>query len=384
MTATRYPAQRRLLVASFLLLATVGLRADLPGGVTVEEAAAAANKWSYDLIDDAGLDVWIAVKRATLVDPALHMAYASLSDDDPGFEVFARRVSAFAWEELTHLQHSPVFAREPGNMPWGRVGLFQPVYRRIMPTEIYAMARHTDKPSAACESLAFFLSGLFRLHGVAGDDIVHLRLSDHTVTVICHDGVFYGTNNTAVGRFTEPILSWHLDQRYHGVVGERFAGLGRFRLDPEDLYGSGSTLLEAIEDKVDIEIGPDPLVGVDPTDRDALKRRMFGTDGVVDPRMALLVRYAYQTTDVPSFEPYFAAAEKGPLVRALARSLRTEDAITRWIESNIADGVVLDDDRIQMPDQVLVYREGTTLDRALLARTLSVLAGIAPVSSSRL
>ena len=91
-------------VGALLFCVAVALHAELPASVTLEEAAAAANKWSYDFLNSKGLDIWVATRLAVLIDPAVQEAYACLSAGAPDFESFIRNLTLYGWKEMGQLQ----------------------------------------------------------------------------------------------------------------------------------------------------------------------------------------------------------------------------------------------------------------------------------------
>ena len=345
------------------------------------DAVALANKWSMDLIGRQTYRLYIPFKLAVLADPYLHETYErlGLAALSPG--EFVRAVSTYAAKEMVHLQHIDAFRDRRSRMPWGTVGLSNEVYRRLLPSEMAAMSQYAGKTSGACECLTLFLTGLFRLKGVPPEDVVHLRLADHTIALVRYEGTIFGINNTAVGAMTPTIQSWHTKQAFKGLFGETFALYRSFRMRQEAFTAPGS-LIDAIAATSGLAVskGPDVLAAVDLTDQRALRNALFEDLARTEPALAQSVAFASQRRDAGDLGVYLEASLAGPLARTLARSLGSPEAVASWIREHIRTGSIYadGDERLLVADQVLVYKTGTSWDKAVLAYTLLAHAGQKP------
>lgn len=98
-----------------------------------------------------------------------------------------------------------------------------------------------------------------------------------------------------------------------------------------------------------------------------IRREVFHRSAAAPGSVYTLACYAHQTLLVDRPEAYGLASLMSPAARALARRCGSPDAVLQWMRRNLADrSIFAEPDRLMLPDQVIKFRRGRALDRALL------------------
>ena len=269
----------------------------------------------------------------------------------PQFTDDLSTIQEFLSTRFTSTQAQPQFHGYPGDDPWGRArGNLIPEYKKLLPSEMIAMQMYTGRFTSKCTTIAAFIAGAI-MTSAGGDvdpeDIVLLRMGGHTIglwRIAPGDVVMF--SNTEIGRLSVITLDYLRRQRFNRFLGLGFYAEGRVRV-PDDLLTGEDTLRQMFQrssqlDAVDIE--PDPV----------------------------LVDYALQRLDVPDPSLYLEVCRSLPHTQTLSRRLRTTQEMVQWISEHVADGSIFPNgaDRVMTTDQVIVFRTGNAVDKALLLCSL--------------
>ena len=248
--------------------------------------------------------------------------------------------SAFA-----HTQHLDEFCRFPGDDPWGRVqrGIV-PEYKKLLPSEMIAMSMYTGRITGKCTSLSALLGGIIvHMDSVMPDDVVFLRKDGHTFGLWkTEDDRILVFNNTHLNQIGPPYLEY-LSTEEH----THFFGFGFYAkcdvVIPSNLL-SGTETLRAMFERASgfraIDVDPDPV----------------------------LIAYALQKLAVPDSMMYIRLSAQLPHTQRLARQLRTTDEIVDWMRRMLSNGSIFPDQeiRVMTSDEVIVFKTGNPLDKAVL------------------
>ena len=145
-----------------------------------------------------------------------------------------------------------------------------------------------------------------------------------------------------------PYLEYMRSERYTHFFGYGFYAHGDVKV-PEDLLEGKMRLREMFgraSEMAAIEIDPDPI----------------------------LIDYALQKVSVPDPSLYIQVSAELPHTRALSRRLKSAEDILLWMRQNLSNGSIFPDceDRVMISDEVIVFKTGNPIDKAILFCALTV------------
>lgn len=346
--------------------------------ITEKEKLAVINKWNTELYP-----LFNVFMLSTLMDSTNYTYYKDITSNSANFDQKAAYISRWAEDNLLHTQHLQQFSGQPGRDPWGSIYVVQPVYKKVLPSEMIAKSIYTGKITGKCCSLAAFITDLFALNGAEPDNIVILRLDGHNIGLVKNGDSLYLCNNKTVSLVGEDERRYLKSKRFIRFSSYSVTIDKKFTLG-DDFFASKKTLLDTLLDKTDTrERLPDDHAAFMQTagSRSGLFDQVFGGAKTRDnSRTYSLARYAYQSLYVKNPELYLKASVRAPVTKALAGKIKTRDGIFQWIRSNISNSPVFCDyrDRIMLADQVIIFKKGTKKDQAVLAYSLLKLNGCDP------
>lgn len=347
--------------------------------VSEGDKLAVINKWAAELYPCFG-----SFMLASAMDQLTFQTGEGILKNSTNTKKTANSIGLWAKNRLQHTQYVDFFQQFPGKDPWGAINAIQPAYKKVLPSEMLAMSAYTGRITGKCCSLAALNMGIFMVTGADPDDIVTLHFGSHEVGVIRYDEMLYITNNELVYPIDDAVKGFLMDQQYKGFYSYRLSMVLNFKLT-EAFFSSDGALLERITALTGTSgnLPSTPLLTAgDMQDRASLHARVFGqTDDEEQNRLFTLARYAYQSLYVNEPALYLKASARAPVVTELAKKLKSEQEIVRWIKANIAYAPIFDDyaQRLMIADQVVVFKKGTPKDQAVLAWSLLKLNGIGSV-----
>ncbi|WP_152524003.1 hypothetical protein [Sporomusa ovata] len=303
----------------------------------------------------------------------------------------AINISRWAKNNLIHTQQVEAFKGQPGDDPWGAYNSGQPVWKKVIPSEMLAKSMYSGKITGKCEALPSFLASIFVLNGAKLDDVILLRLHSHNIGLVRFGGKLYIINNQSVMPVDEKRKSWIKEQTYLGFFSYSVSvyhdfrnGDKEFKIDDAFFNTEDNSLLDTFlnmtgtRDKLvkDENVYPN-AVG----NRDGAFSLIFNnSDSVGVLKNCVLARYAYQSLYVKNPEMYLKASIKAPKTLELANMLGSKEDIFGWIKNHVSYGSIFEDssERIMTGDQVIVFKKGSLKDQAVLAFSLLKLKGYNP------
>ncbi len=352
---------------------------------------AAVNRWHRELFAH-NETASCAYMLAMLLDPVttdLRTQFHELIAGCASPEEKIARIREWTMEHMSHTQFDPKFEKYPGNDPWGLAEGGGPTYRKLLPSEMHAMAFHTGHISGKCMTLAHLLGAVFIQMGVAPEDVLYLHLQTgdmrHGVAMLRYDDRLFAINNQVVMPvpFREGTNPQPLD--LVAIYNHDARAPCHLRVPVGSM---DSTLLVTSERLVDgflddQEVPRDLLhrprvVDCDLRDPVALAEQIFTNPG--SSPATSLARYAYQSLHVKHPGYYLTASLRTSAPRELAAQLSRVPELFTWIREHVADGSIFPDGptRLMTADQVLVFQQGSPKDKAVLAYTLLTHKGHEP------
>ncbi len=334
------------------------------------EKLAVINKWSKELRPYFG-----SFMLASAMDSLPYKTGEGILKNSEGAEKTADSIGLWAINRLQHTQNFDFFKGFPGKDPWGSLNLFEPLYKKVLPSEMLAKSAYTGKVTGKCCSLAALNTSIFAVAGADPEDIIILRFDSHEIGLIKYGGVLYVSNNEHIDPMNTTIMNYLLKQNYKGFFSYSLSVMQNFKL-VEAIFNSKTTLVQALASLTGTSdrLLAEKLLAADVMqNRETLHARIFGsTDDEAQNRLFTLARYAYQSLYVKEPELYLKASVRAPVTKALADKLRSEKDIISWIENNITDAPLFDDyaERLMLADQVVVFKKGSPKDQAVLAYSL--------------
>ena len=343
--------------------------------LTENEKLAVINKWAKELRPYFG-----SFMLASAMDELPFRIGQGILANSASTAKTASSIGLWAQNRLQHTQHTDFFRDFPGRDPWGSLNLFEPLYKKVLPSEMVAKSAYTGKITGKCCSLAALLTSIFAVTGANPEDIVIVRYDSHEVGLVKYDDGLYITNNNRIDRVDADIQYFLLKQKYKGFFSYSLSIMQDFKLDAA-FFNTDTTLTRALANLTgsSSRLPAKMLFAADDLqDRAKLQAKVFGNpEDEQHLRLFTLARYAYQSLDVQEPELYLKASVRAPAVQALARKLRSIESIVSWIEDNIASAPLFDDyaERLMLADQVIVFKKGGPKDQAVLACALLWLNG---------
>lgn len=268
-------------------------------------------------------------------------------------------------QNITHTQSLAQFQNLPGKDPWGKFKKL-PSYKALTPQEMFAEGKLSNNiATGKCWTIAELRYAILKKNGIDEKDIFILRSNKlgHEICIFKFQSEIYITDNQRIKQISK--LSPEKKDKYakrpvSWFYWETFFSKSNFTLDFEKIHQT-DTLYEYLE-----EVSKDQWKIQD------LKERIPESD------MDELVKYWLQDTEVRNFQLYISAFEKWPLVKELATKLHNRNDIYIRIRDNIKENTSIfsEKNRIMSPDQVIVFKQWTARDRAMLGHILSNLLHI--------
>lgn len=347
--------------------------------ISEKDKLAVINKWSGELYPYFG-----SFMLASVLDPLTYKVADGIKGNSSSSEKVANSISLWALNSLVHTQTLDVFKNLPGRDPWGAVNIFEPAYKKVLPSEMLAKSVYTGKISGKCCSLAALNTGLFAAVGSNPEDILILRYNSHNIGIVKYDGRLFVLNNQHIDPINQKIKEYILAQKYKGFFSYSISVQKNFRLN-EEFFSTGSDLLEAVTRLTGTynQLPEKKLFAEkEMQNREGLFNLVFkSTSNEEHLRIFTLARYAYQSLYVNNPELYLKASVRAPVTKALAKKLHSEEDIMNWIKNNISCSPIFEgyEERLMLADQVIVFKKGCPKDQAVLAWSLLRLNGFKPV-----
>lgn len=347
--------------------------------VSEKDKLAVINKWSGELYPYFG-----SFMLASAMDSLTYKVADGIMANSTSSEKTANSISLWALNRLVHTQQQNVFRNLPGRDPWGAVNIFEPTYKKVLPSEMLAKSVYTGNITGKCCSLAALNTGIFAAVGANPDDILILRYNSHNIGIVKYDGKLFVLNNQHIDPLNQKIKDYLLAQKYKGFFNYSISVQKSFRLK-EEFFSAGSSLLEAVTNLTGTanQLPEKKLFAKkEMQNREDLLAQVFKSTGDEEhQRIFTLARYAYQSLYVNNPELYLKASVRAPVTKALAKKLHSEDGIVNWIKNNISCSPIFEDyeERLMLADQVIVFKKGCPKDQAVLAWSLLRLNGFKPV-----
>ena len=347
--------------------------------VTKDEKLAVINKWATELYPYFG-----SFMMASAMDWLTFETGTGILKNSTGTEKTANSIKLWSENRIQHTQHFGFFQSFPGKDPWGALNSLEPVYKKVLPSEMNALSSYTGKVTGKCCSIAALHMGLFAVAGADPDNIIILRYGSHDIGIVNYAGLLYISFNEQVNLIDDTIKEFILSQKYQGFFNYSLSIMQDFTLD-DSFFAADSSLLDSITrlTRTADKIPKAKLLTADVMqDREKLKEKVFGNiQDEEHNKLFTLARYAYQSLYVKEPSLYLEASIRAPVVIELAKKLKAEDDIVSWIKTNIALEPIFDDyaQRIMIADQVVVLKKGGPKDQAVLAYALLQINGMEPV-----
>lgn len=343
------------------------------------EILAVINKWHRELNGSSTRFPLLGpVYLASLLDPAPYKIVQELKVE--GLTP-VQKVSVLAeWigANMVHTQSLAQFKELPGNDVWGEFD-GKPTYKSSLPGEMIAMRELTGKVTEKCTSLAWFNAVMFGTLGVEPGNVVFLRSSNHTIALIKLGERFYYLDNLAVKFVNSQVQQRYGQNEYIGVYNGRFAVKQTFKLDDPAFYNSQKTLEELLVEFEGFDAESAIFDAILPRckNRPELIAEVFGKTSLGISKVAALTRYAYYSLKVKRPELYLKAALRMPLVIDSAKQLDSTRAVFDWVQSNVQPGSIFEKepDRLMPPEDVVLFKKGSPMDKAFLTWALLKLKG---------
>ena len=273
----------------------------------------------------------------------------------------------------------------PGRDPWGTFGNSkQPVFKKLIPSEMEAMKLYTGKISGKCFTLVnLIISGFMQL-GVHPDDIVVVMVKDgnarHAMALVKYEGEVLLVNLMMVGPLKNYIEKDFKIYKLLGIYNFNISqkvDLTLTRVDLMNILGSDENRLsKAFLNYYNLPKAGEMNLVTNLDTREVLYRKIFtGNESRSDYELS---KYAYQSLLVRHPEYYLQASLSSSLPINLAKTLKSDEDVFSWIKTHIRTGSIFSDsdERIMTADQVLVFQQGSLKDQAVLAWTLLKHLGI--------
>lgn len=345
--------------------------------VTDHERLAVISRWTRELYP-----YFNAFMLACVLDPPAERIARDL-EGSTQVET-AANIRSWAAKNLLQTQSMEQFEDMPGRDPWGALNVFEPAYKKLLPSEMLAMSLYTGKMTGKCCSLVALLTSLFVLEGARPEDVVVFRLRSHNIGLVRYAGKSYVLSNQKVSALEDsPDQMFWVDRtRFKGFFAYSLAMMKPLGITTDILASPAdlATYAASAAGAADIlSTGALPSAAFE--DADELRSVVFGptADGRLG-RITSLARYAYQSLYVREPKAYLEASVRAPTARELARKTRTPAKMIAWIRANVAYGSIFEDhaERIMTADQVIVFRRGTYKDQAMLFSALLARNGFSP------
>ena len=301
---------------------------------------------------------------------------------------FNDKISAInTWniQHMAYTQAHPVFKDMPGRDPWGTFGNSkQPVFKKLIPSEMEAMKLYTGKISGKCFTLVnLIISGFMQL-GVHPDDIVVVMVKDgnarHAMALVKYEGEVLLVNLMMVGPLKNYIEKDFKPYKLLGIYNFNISqkvDLTLTRGDLMNILGSDENRLsKAFLNYYNLPKAGEMNLVTNLDTREVLYRKIFtGNESRSDYELS---KYAYQSLLVRHPEYYLQASLSSSLPINLAKTLKSDEDVFNWIKTHIRTGSIFSDsdERIMTAGQVLVFQQGSLKDQAVLAWTLLKHLGI--------
>lgn len=331
------------------------------------------NKWHKDLYNN-DFELMPFVVVANMLEPSLRndIQKIGLKDVD---ESSLNILSRWARKDFAHTQSLKKFQNMPGKEPWGEI-YFNPVYKKLLYSDMKAMSVYSNKITGECTSLANLFLGVLRILGLEAENILNIRTDGHTFGLFKVEESLYIINNNDILPVNNDIENWLKERTYYGFYNDRYYYSGEFTIT-DNFFKSKDSLLKRIENITLEKPGMYSYIEqLELENRDVLFKETFQSNN----DFSTLIAYTYQSLEVPNPSLYIRASTMTPKVIELSRELTTIPMILQWISENtILESIYSEEEnRIMTGDQVVVYKKGGPRDRAMLFASILVLQGHNP------
>lgn len=304
---------------------------------TKKQAIDILSKWHSPVYENP--ELLLTILNCAIKDFVLLNKFDSVKVDE---------LNSILQSKFSHTQKLKMFEKFPGNDPWGTYK-GKPVYKKLLPSEMCAMKIYTEKITGKCTSLAFFIYSLIKANykDLSPDNIFLIRMNNHTCGIVKWNSNIYMFNNNGI-KLLKPRQLEEINKRnYFMLFNEDVFFEGAFTF-PGEIFSIGKDLKSAFilhnKDlkKVDVNINPK------------------------------LVELGLQIADFNYIKFFIDASLESEIINVLIQDLEGIEQVLSWVSGNIANNSIFNDShkRIMTPEQVVMFKQGTSLDRAILFATI--------------
>ncbi|MFC1764696.1 hypothetical protein ACFL6U_21830 [Planctomycetota bacterium] len=363
------------------------------------DVLATINKWHFELYP-ANEKGNIPYMIANLLDPVTYELAEQLKewiDDEKTTAQKIGQINQWMQSRLSHTQAHPRFRDLPGNDPWGVMDYNPfngtrevPAYKKLLPSEMKAMSFYTSRVSGKCYTLANLMLSIMRVLGSDLGNLITLQLvynggMQHGIGICKYEDQLLLLNNDRASLISGQGNWAGSNYDYFGVYNALFIQALPDSMDESDFYEKSKeqSLFEVLE--IDTEAFPEEFdILLLHNDRESLLHAVLANESRSE--WFDLARYSYQSLYVKRPELYLKASLRTSrpkeVINELSAPLRPTrkpiepvsipDKIFTWIEENIDKSSIFPDytHRLMTAEQVVVFRQGTCKDKAVLANIL--------------
>ena len=346
------------------------------------------NKWHFNIFPNHEI-LARSYMLATLMDPVIYEVADEYKEN-----LDSKTLGFWLQNNFKHTQSLYNFADLPGRDPWGvRNDSESPTFKKLLPSEMKAMSMYNygDPKIGKCLSLAVFHSNAMIASGTDPDDVVLFNLLDsgmhHTVAVVKNkdEYILFNNNRCRYFRTDESFIDWL--QKRKDVIGyfNHFFSycnkkidihtftydFNSFTFNDNIIMNNSLSLMENIKffTKVKTESDQIDIIHTFET-REELVETVFTNRE--NKLLFDLTKYAYQSFDVEEPSLYLEASliTSGP--KDLSSEFSTIQDFFNWLSANIGNESIFGQasNRIMTAEQVIVFKKGNAVDRAVLAHTI--------------
>ncbi len=268
-------------------------------------------------------------------------------------------------ENIIHTQSLQQFQHLPGKDPRNTFKKL-PSYKALIPQEMFAEGKLSNNVATGkCGTIATLRYSILRKNGIDEKNIFIVRSNKrgHEICIFAFQWEIYIADNTELRQISkltleqkERYINWPCSWFYW----KTFFSKSEFPLNIEGIHQK-KTLYEYFKE-----------VSENRWNMQSLEERI-GKKEINE-----LIKYGLQEIEVKKFDLYIGAFEKWPLVKELAKKVHDRNDICIRIKDNIKEDTSIfnEKNRIMSPDQVILFKQWTARDRAMLGHILSNLLKI--------
>ncbi len=250
---------------------------------------------------------------------------------------------------------------------------------------MFAMQNITGKITGKSASIAFMNSALLRIMGIQPNNLFAIYLSGskgHTITCFAIDNDLYIFNNNLL--LPGEKISWaKKEMDISGIYNDVFyvnSGLETNFQDKdieeikEFMENTFKNFLwknlrtkkvESVGASINFPMKYGRIPAIETTKK--IQKEIFQKSMEFPISQYTYAKYAFQSLLVKKLEVYAMTAKRNYYAKKIFDKFKTQKSFINWMKNNLnSDSIFNDNMRIMMPDEVVVYKTGNQMDRALL------------------